>query len=271
MDDKVPLNEEYRTDGGLTTIDRWVSKTRGYFMGKIPSLLYLLDWVERQEHMPVTSEMIEAEAVSKGLLTAAEINKVNVALWTFLQMCTFGGAATTHNLASPLNGFDSWRRILMAANRGKSLRVGQLRRAVRKPEAIGKLEHVSAGIDKFDTAIQRLVEAGGSRPTDQEMKQDLLEILPQEFRESLLWISQQGHMTYAAFREHILTKSAEVLDNRGKLGGGIHSIEDEIAKLQELVGNVEANAPAPDAVAPQGNTSVLDRLEEILAIARGNG
>ena len=147
----------------------------------------------------------------------------------------------------------------MAANRGKSLRVGQLRRAVRKPEPISKLEHVAAGIDKFDTAIQRLSEAGGTRPTDQEMKQDLLEILPQEFRESLLWISQQGHTTYAAFREHVLTKSAEVLDNRGKLGGQIHSIEEEIAKL---VGNVEADAQTSE-VPPPPNPSVLDRLEEI--------
>ena len=105
----------------------------------------------------------------------------------------------------------------MASNRGRSLRLGQLRRAVRKPEAITSLAAVPAGVDKFDTAIKRLCDAGGTRPLDVELKQDLLDILPQEFRESLMWLADRPD-TYLHFREHVLTKAAEVLDNRGKLG-----------------------------------------------------
>jgi hypothetical protein len=144
-------------------------------------------------------------------------------------MCTHGAAATTHGLATKLNGFDSWRRIIMAANRGRTLRVGQLRRAVRKPEPIKRLEDVPAGIDKFDSMIQKLVEAGGTCPSPQEMKQDLLEILPQDFRESLLWFAERPD-GYASFREHVLTKSAEVLDNRGKFSH-VGSVEDQLAQV----------------------------------------
>ena len=150
FDDKVPMSDEYRTDGGIATIDKWISKTKGYFMGKVPCLHYLLDWAERCEHTEITEEAIYNEACMYNLLSREDMATVNAAVWTFMQMCTHGAAATTHALALPLNGLDSWRRVIMAANRGRSLRVGQLRRAVRKPEAITRLEHVAAGVDKFD-------------------------------------------------------------------------------------------------------------------------
>ena len=209
--------DEYRTDGGLNTIDKWINKTKGYLYGVVPCLLHLFEWAERREHQVITHEMIQAECTRYNLLSEADLKTVNSGIWTFLQMCTFGGAATTHGLAEPLNGLDSWRRIIMAANRGRSLRVGQLRRAVRKPEEIRSLEGAPSGVDKFDTAIKRLVEAGGTKPTDSELKQDLLEILPREFRESLMWLADHPD-SYQHFREHVLTKTAEVLDNRGKLG-----------------------------------------------------
>jgi len=137
----------------LNSIDRWISKVKGYFMGVVPSLHYLMEWAERQEHTTVTHEMIVMECQKYQLLDEAALKTVNSGVWTFIQMSTTGGAATSHGLAEPLNGLDSWRRIIMAANRGRSLRVGQLRRAVRRPDEIKNLESVQPGVDKFDTAI----------------------------------------------------------------------------------------------------------------------
>ena len=105
---------------------------------------------------------------------------------------------------------------MVMANRGKNLRLAGLRRAVRKPEAISRLEGVHAGIVRFDTAIKKLHEAGGTVPSQQELKQDLLDILPSELRESLLWRAEMPG-GYPAFREHVVTKAAEVMDIRGKL------------------------------------------------------
>ena len=116
-------------------------------------------------------------------------------------------------------------------------------------------------MDKFDTSIKRLCDAGGTRPIDSELKQDLLDILPQEFRESLMWLADRPD-TYLHFREHVLTKAAEVLDNRGKLGA-IHSVEEELAEVMAIDNGSTA--------IPQLKPGVLEKLEEILAVARGGG
>ena len=116
----------------------------------------------------------------------------------------------------------------------------------------------------IDTAIKRLVEAGGTRPTDGELKQDLLEILPRDFRESLMWLADRAD-SYQHFREHVLTKAAEVLDNRGRLGV-VGSVEDplqqalNIAEEAQRLAGTEANGHQP---------GLIERLEEILAVARG--
>ncbi len=210
-DDKVPLNEEYRTDGGAETVDRWRHKVRGYFIGKVPALLPLLDWAERKDHHNISAEDVRAEALRAGTLSPAEIAMVNGAVWTSLQMCTSGGASDVMNLVPELNGLEAWRALMVMANRGRNLRLAGLRRAVRKPESITKLEGVHAGIVRFDMAAKKLQEAGGTLPSEQERKQDLLDILPSDLRESLMWRAEQPD-GYAAFREHVITKAAEVMD-----------------------------------------------------------
>ena len=62
FDDKAPLNDEYRTDGSAATIDRWRHKARGYFIGKVPAVLKLLEWAEQQEHQSIGTEDIMVEA-----------------------------------------------------------------------------------------------------------------------------------------------------------------------------------------------------------------
>jgi hypothetical protein len=162
FDDKVPMSEEYRTDGGANNIDRWRHKTRGYFIGKVPALLPLLDWAEKREHQAITFEDVIAETANAGTLTPADTRMVNGAVWTFLQMCTTAGASDVINLVPELNGMEAWRPLMVMANRGRNLRLAGLRRAVRKPEAISKLEGVHAGIIQFDSAIKKLNEAGGT-------------------------------------------------------------------------------------------------------------
>ena len=122
FDDKVPMNDEYRTDGGADSIDRWRHKTRGYFIGKVPALLPLLDWAERREHQAISIEDVTAETSRAGTLTPAETSAVNGAVWTFLQMCTTGGASDVMNLVPELNGMEAWRALMVMANRGRNLR-----------------------------------------------------------------------------------------------------------------------------------------------------
>ena len=107
FDDKVPLNDEYRTDGSADTVDRWRHKVRGYLIGKVPALLTLLDWAERQEHRAITTDAVLAEVSRAGTMTPTEASIVNGAVWTFLQMCTSGGASDVMNLVPELNGLEA--------------------------------------------------------------------------------------------------------------------------------------------------------------------
>ena len=66
--------------------------------------------------------------------------------------------------------------------------------------------------------------AGGMRGTDQELKGDLLYILPAEHRKMLLWHSKDGGPFYV-FRDMVTTQSAKILMNRQKLS--FHAVDAE--------------------------------------------
>ncbi len=52
---------------------------------------------------------------------------------------------------------------------------------------IKSLENVALGIAEFENKIAEYVEAGGRPLEPDEMKADLLAILPESLRENLLW------------------------------------------------------------------------------------
>ena len=150
---------------------------------------------------------------------------------------------------------------MVMANRGRNLRLAGLRRAVRKPEPITKLEGVHGGIIRFDTAIKKLQEAGGTLPSQQEMKQDLLDILPSDLRESLLWRAEQPD-AYGAFREHVITKAAEVMDIRGKLMVNSLEPQDILAKTLSSLQAIDTSGLNPE---------IVEKLDEIMAFTGGQG
>ena len=120
-------------------------------------------------------------------MTELSVSRLSEAIWGFLNTCLKGDAHTTFENANLLNGLDGWRLIVQDIQRGRSVRLATLRKLVRNPPRINKLEDVASGIVKYQNLIKEYRSVGGEPPNDFEQKQDLLDALPQEIRENLMW------------------------------------------------------------------------------------
>ena len=99
------------------------------------------------------------------------------------------------------------------------------------------------GVAEFENTLAEYHRAGGIRATDQEMKDDLLHILPAELRDALVWNSRDGG-SFHAFRDMVTTQAAKVLMNRHKLP--IHNVDGEEHKETAgvLAGGARGGFPA---------------------------
>ena len=57
-----------------------------------------------------------------------------------------------------MDGFNGWRLVINEIRKGRGIRLQQIRKVVRNPKSINKLEDVSMGITHFDRNI-KLFEA----------------------------------------------------------------------------------------------------------------
>ena len=125
-----------------------------------------------------------------------------------------------------MNGLDAWRRMTRYIDHDRDIRRETLRREVKMLHArpIKSLEAVEMGVAEFENTMAEDHRAGGTRATDQEMKDDLLHILLSEFREALVWNSR-GCGLFHVFRDMVTTQAVKVLMNRHKLP--IHHVDGE--------------------------------------------
>ena len=156
-----------------------------------------------------------------------------------MNTCLKDGARTVFDSVDTLSGFEAWRAIVQEIQKSRGIRLAQLRKVVRGQPKIAKTEDVASGILKFENNIRDYVAAGGERPNDKELKSDLLDTLPQEIRENLVW-RLPAQEPFSAFRDHVRTAAHEVLYHRGRLSAPIHNVEepDEGSKLENLVGAI---------------------------------
>ena len=225
FDDKVALSPEYRYDGGDGG-ERWRRKVRSYWISKCPGLQPILDWAEGMDEEEITRELVDKKVRSQCWMTEVDGTRLGEIVWGFLGICTTGEAQACHEGAGELNGLESWRRIVKHIYRGKEMRIATLRKLVRNPPSIGKLEEVEAGITRYENIIREYQEAGGAAANDQELKSDLLEALPQELRENLLWKSTEPG-SFTAFKNHVRNAANHVLYHRGKITSPLNNLEKE--------------------------------------------
>ena len=230
FDDKVALSDKYTYDG-LTGGAGWRKKVRGYWLSKCPELRPVLNWTEARGDSKITFKELKQKTQEGFWMTEVDVRRANHAIWGFLGLCLKGEASKLYELASELNGLEAWRLITRHVQKGKSIQLGTLRRAVRNPESIRKLEDVSNGITKFETTLNEYKLAGGSAPSDDDLKSDLLDTLPQEIREQLLWHSTNPEISFDKFKSHIRNMADQILFHRGKLQP-VNALEDDVTNWE---------------------------------------
>ena len=185
FDDKVALSPAYAYTGKHG--EEWSAMTRGYFMTRLNSVKPVLEWVEKQEHSEVTASSV-AEAKQAGNfidLEEHELEKLSARIWQFLNHCVSGDARHTFRGADQLNGLEAWRLLVIDFRKGSWFRKEALRRACKFVPPISKLEDIPAAVAQYDQRVKdyEAVTVKG-KIDDDERKADLLQALPEGFRES---------------------------------------------------------------------------------------
>ncbi len=235
FDEKLTTQAEYRYDGAKDGA-AWKSKVERHFISRAPVLKNLLAWAEEEELEAISVDKLQQAAGIK--FDGEQCMIVNAAIWGFLSAATSGTAEIIFEGAQTLNGFDAWRRLARSIEKGKSVRLEQLRREVKLLylKKIPSLDRVEEGIASFENKIREYTSLGGTAQSNDEMKQDLLNILPGDLSSQLLWrASDDG--PYSSFRDHILNMTNKILMNDKGGKGRIGAVDAEKTEPYGVEGN----------------------------------
>ena len=193
FDDKMAASDKFSYGGGGgAASERWRKTIRGYWIAKCPVLQPLLDWAELFEQAEITPEAVQLMLMDEQYMIEAhsiDVLGLSTAIWGFLNTCLKGEAREVFDGANILDGLNGWRLVINEMRKSRGIRLQQLRKLVRNPKPINKIEEVSAGITAFDRNIKEFEEMQNVKMDDFEKKADLLESLPQVLRENLHWRS----------------------------------------------------------------------------------
>ncbi len=260
----MALSEVYSYSGGDGG-DRWRTKTRGILISKIPALLPILDWAEEFDEQKITENMWVQKKMQENWMTEVSISRPSEVVRGFLNTCLKGEAHTTFETADLLNGLDGWRLVVQDIQRGRNVRMATLRKLINNPPTIARVEDVAAGIVKYQNLIKEYKAVGGEPPNEKEQKTDLLDSLPQELRDNLLWRSVNDEK-FVDFQNHVKATANTILFHRGKLPSSINavetgpsgntsnignSIEDVIGALMKKLGYGQRNGPLRGGAEPR--------------------
>ncbi len=254
FDDKVAMSQDFSYAGGDGG-DRWRMKVRGYLVSKCPALLGILKWVEECDQNEITEAMWTARALNGGFMTELSVTRLSGAIWGFLNTCLKSEAHTIFESADMLNGLEGWRLVIQDIQRGRAIRMQTLRKLVKHPPVITKLEDVAAGMLRYQNLLKEYEAVNGILPSAQEQRSDLLDTLPQELRENLMWrATNKPDESLSDFKNHIRATVNEILFHRGKLPSPINAISQGPTELQMQPGSTASS------VAGSGSSSLEDAV-----------
>jgi len=259
FDSKVAAVPEYRWKGDKESGQKWKAKVRAYFISAHPDMKKLLDWSEKRDY-EVISEA-DLMAASAGWMMDNMAKSLSQQMWGFLSQCLTDTAWTFFMGAEELNGADAWRRVTLVIEEGRPRVLEELREKVKNPESIRDLQNIGLGIENFVKNITEFRAAGGRGPDEEEMKSDLLNLLPLDLQEALMWHADDKSVSFEKYRAHIQTTANKVLKLRSKRRG-LHMIApDEFQDYGEDDQKVYG-----ETVSSSGEQSDVS-AEELLAVA----
>ena len=248
FDDKVALSETYKFVGGEGG-ERWRMKIRGYWIARFPALQSILNWAEDMGEKRITFELVSSRSLQDKWMAEASVPRLSELLWGFMNTCLAGEAHRCFETADTLNGLEAWRLIVRDIQKGKTMRMCQLRKLIRNPPQITRLEDVDHGLIRFENLHKEYAGIVGDRaPHDDEKRTDLLECLPAEIREQLLWRSTVEGEDFQDFQNHVRAATNSILYHRGKIASPINAVD----------------SPETNAKSHQQTTEKLNEVEQVI-------
>ena len=126
FDDKIASSPLYAYDG-VKDGEKWLKKTRGYFMTKCPDLKPILAFAEGMSEQVITADHLNAEAAKGGWMTEMSTGGLGLAVWGFLITCLAVAARACFEAVEELNGLDAWRLIALHIRRSQRVHAGHRR------------------------------------------------------------------------------------------------------------------------------------------------
>ena len=251
FDNRIALSESFHHAGGDGG-DKWRAKLRGHWVARCPVLLPMLDWAERHDAIRIEETAWHQKLWRIGgqyrRIPDEQVTRLSELVWGFLNICLKENARTIFESAKMLNGFDAWRAVVLDIQKGRMIRLDQLRKIVRNPPHITKMEDVNNGILKFENSIREYIAVGGEPPNDREKKSDLLDTMPQEVRENLMW-KLPDEEPFEKFRNHVAATANNILYHRGRIAWPLNAVStaheacvpgpaSDVSRLEEMIGAV---------------------------------
>ena len=235
FDEKLTERDDYKYSGKTGSGFAWKGRVERHFISRAPVMMKILKWAEEQGLNKVTEAHL-AEAIG-AKLTDEQQMVMNGQLWGFLSASVSGAAETLFKGADVLQGIDAWRIITRYISQGKDIRIETLRRDMRAAVArpIPSLEKMEEGIAEFEHAIKEYEDAGGEVYDPAMKKNDLLQILPGELSELMLWMATDQGKNFHEFKDHVITMAGKILFNKKK--SPIHAVEPEPERNGKDFGN----------------------------------
>ena len=174
-----------------------------------------MDYTEAMGCMEFTNEDLVRGAASYRWMGELPVRRLSELIWGFLNSCLAGKAREEFEGADILDGMNGWRFVIQHIFQGAQTRKGLLRKAVKNPPSINKLEDVPSGITKFMAIMKAYKDVGGVPPEGHELKTDFLETLPGEIREQLMWRVNNMEEPFASFTEHVRATTQSILFHKG--------------------------------------------------------
>ena len=229
FDDKIAATEPFRYNGAEGAAgEAWRTTVRGYVGTKVRIMLNVLEWAEAQDDKEITGAMVSEMVRSGAWLTEVNIFRVSEAFWGFLNICLHGAAKEAFKQANMLDGLNAWRLVVYEMRSSMWVHIKQLRTACKHVKPIERLEDLGSHIMRYETNIRDYVAAAGKhvQPTEEDMKETLMESLPKETREILQ--TRLGAMarnqSYTEFKNEIRATANTLLYHRGKIKSGINAV-----------------------------------------------
>ena len=141
-----------------------------------------MEWVEAKK------EAVDAKLLkSYKKIEHKDSVALSMHLWGFLNISLSGDAWEIFGNVTKGDGLEAWRRVLEDVTQKTRVEVLDLEKAVMHPSPCANPEQVPMALERWQTAVQAYLDAGGEPLNDDRRKGSVTKILPWRVQQRVLW------------------------------------------------------------------------------------